>query len=302
MRLRKLRKAIPVAVPLIAIGVFVVRGSHTGTFPDIRAPQSAATTTPPPSTAPVDLTGVSIPGVDGTTTTAAVRSIGSAHLAGVVKGPNGALPGAVVRLEHLVGDAVTTDVVSGPDGHYDAPNIAGGRYRVHAFLPPTYARADPEVFFLKDGELRGLDLPVRAYGGLALASAMAPDPPVRDDPTTFVARVANRTVDSGGVVRVRPVANATVQVVSATGFVLSGPGAALTDGSGDAAFTLVCITPGANQVQLQVQATTADAPQSATLTTPTCIDRAPPTTPVPPSSGSSGSSTSSSSPPASPPN
>src|SRR6476619_71159 len=136
----RLLKAIPVAVPLIAVAVFVVRGAHTGTFPAIRAPQTVATTTPPtPPTAPVDLTGVSIPGVDGTTTTAPVRSIGTAHLAGVVKGPNGPVPGAVVRLEHLIGDGTTTDVVSGPDGTYDAPNIAGGRYRVHAFLPPTYA-------------------------------------------------------------------------------------------------------------------------------------------------------------------
>jgi len=296
----RLRRLIPVAIPLTAIGVFVVRGSHTGTFPDIHVPQNVGTTTPTtPPTAPVDLTGVSIPGVDGTTTTAPVRSIGTAHLAGVVKGPNGPVPGAVVRLEHLVEDRVTTDVVSGPDGHYDAPNIAGGRYRVHAFLAPTYAQAEPEVFFLNDGELRGLDLPVRAYGGLALANAMAPDPPVRDDPATFVVRVANRTVDSNGIVRVRPVANATVQLVSATGFTLSGAPAVLTDGSGDAAFTLVCTTPGANQVLLQVQATAADAPQSATVTTPTCIDRAPPTTPVPPSSGSAPAS---SAPPASQPN
>ncbi|HEX2382605.1 MAG TPA: carboxypeptidase-like regulatory domain-containing protein [Acidimicrobiales bacterium] len=292
--------AIPVAVPLIAIGVFVVRGSDTGTFPDIHAPQTGGTTTvPPPPTAPVDLTGISIPGVAGTTTTAPVRSLGTAHLAGLVSGPDGPVAGAVVRLEHLVGDAVTTDVVAGPDGHYDAPNIAGGRYRVRAFLAPTFAQAEPEVFFLNDGDLRGLDLSVRSYGGLALASATAPDPPVRDDPATFVVRVANRTVDSGGIVRVRPVPDASVQVIGATGWSVSGPAAAVTDANGDVSFTLVCTTPGANQVQVQVQRTAADAPQPAALTTPTCIDRPPPpTTPAgpssaPPSSGSSASSGSS---------
>jgi hypothetical protein len=284
----RLRRAIPLAVPLVVIGVFVVRGSDTGTFPDIRAPQTVGTTTlPPPPTAPVDLTGISIPGVEGTTTTAPVRSAGTAHLAGFVRGPNGPVPGAVVRLEHLVGDTVTTDVVAGPDGHYDAPNIAGGRYRVHAFLAPTYAQAEPEVFFLNDGDLRGLDLAVRAYGGLAVASATAPDPPVRDDPATFVVRVATRAVDSAGIVRVRPVANATVQLVSAVGWVATGSSTVLTNENGDASFTLVCVAAGANQVQAQVQATAADAPQPASLTTPTCIDRPPPpppTTAAPPSS------------------
>ena len=66
------------------IGVFVVRGSRHGTFPDIHAPQTSGTTTPPPApTAPADLTGVSIPGVDGTTTTGPGSLDRTAHLAGV---------------------------------------------------------------------------------------------------------------------------------------------------------------------------------------------------------------------------
>jgi hypothetical protein len=300
----RLLPAIPVAAALGVVGVFVVRGSDTGTFPDVHAPATVVTTTPPPpSTAAVDLTGVSIPGVEGTTTTAPVRSLGTAHLAGLVKGPQGPVPGAVVRLEHLAGDTVTTDVIAGPDGRYDALNIAGGRYRVRAFLSPRYAQTDPQVFFLADGELRGLDLSVRSFSGLAVASATAPDPPVVGEPATFVVRVANRAVDDDGIVRVRRVPNASVQLTDASGWSVTSPPTAVTNGNGDVSFTIVCTTPGASEIRAQIQATAADQPQPASFTTPACIGPpAPPTTAAassapPPASGSTGSSP----PPVSPP-
>jgi hypothetical protein len=188
------------------------------------------------------------------------------------------VPGAVVRLEHLVGDTVTTDVKAGPDGHYDAPNIAGGRYRVRAFLPPTYAQTDPQVFFLNDGELRGLDLTVRSFAGLAVASATAPNPPLHGGLATFVVRVANRVVDSNGVVRVRRVPNAIVTLTGADGWTATDSATATTNGNGDATFTLLCQTAGASHIEAQIQATANDQPQPASFTTPTCVEPPPPTT------------------------
>ena len=292
--------AIPLAAVLGVLGLFVVRGSDSGAFPDIHAPPTVVTTPEPPSTAPVDLTGVSIPGVDGTTTTAPVRSAGTAHLAGVVKGPQGTVPSAVVRLEHLVGDTVTTDVVAGPDGRYDAPNIAGGRYRVRAFLPPRYAQTDPLVFFLGDGELRGLDLIVKSFSGLAVASATAPNPPVVGAPATFVIRVANRAVDNEGIVRVQRVPNATVQLTGADGWSVADP-TAVTNSNGDAAFTLVCTTPGANDIEAQVQASGATQPQTASFNTPDCVGPPAPPPPTAPASSAPPPASGSSPPPASPP-
>jgi hypothetical protein len=270
--------AIPLAVAVAVLGVFVVRGSDSGNFPKVHAPANATTTVPPPPTAPVDLTGVSIPGVVGTTTTVPVRATGTAHLAGLVKGPDGPVPGAVVRLEHLAGTTVTTDVTAGPDGRYDAPNIAGGRYRVRAFLAPTYAQTDSQVFFLADGEQRGLDLTVRGFSGLAVASATAPDPPVHGDPTAFVVRVANRAVDSNGVVRVRRVANAIVTITGSDGYSPAGSASATTNSNGDATFTVVCQAAGASNIQVQIQATANDQPQPASFTIPTCVEPPPPTT------------------------
>jgi hypothetical protein len=296
--------AIPLAAALGVLGVIIVRGSDSGTFPDVHAPQPVATTTAPPSTAPADLTGVSIPGVEGTTTTAPVRVLGTAHLTGVVKGPQGPVAGAIVRLEHLVGDTVTTDVTAGPDGRYDAANIAGGRYRVRAFLPPRYAQTDPQVFFLADGEVRGLDLSVKSFSGLAVASATAPDPPALGNPATFVVRVANRVVDDQGIVRVLRVANATVQLTEADGWSVTSPPTAATNRNGDASFTLVCTIPGASVIQAQIQATADAQPQAASFTTPACVGPPPPPTTAAASSApppASGSSPPPGSPPPSPP-
>jgi hypothetical protein len=298
--------AIPLAVAVLVVGVFVIRGSDSGNFPNIHAPTNVSTTQPPPpSTEPADLTSISIPGVAGTTTTAPVRATGTAHLAGLVKGPDGPVPGAVVRIEHLVGDTVTTDVTAGPDGRYDAPNIAGGRYRVRAFLAPTYAQTDPQVFFLADGEMRGLDLTVKGFAGLAVASAIAPNPPVHGSPAAFVIRVANRAVDSNGVVRVRRVANATVTLTGSDGFSPVDTATATTNSNGDATFTLVCQVPGASNIQAQIQATADDQPQPASFTIPTCIEQPPPpppTTTTAPVASASVPPTTASPPPTSRPN
>jgi hypothetical protein len=283
-----------VVVPLVVVGVLVFRGADTGKFPHVRAPANASTTPLPPPTAPVDLTAISLPGVDGTTTTAPVRATGGAHLSGVVKGPQGPVPGATVRLEHLVGGSApaTTDVASGPDGHYELANIAGGRYRVRAFLAPALAQTGPEVFFLADGELRGLDLRVESFSGLTVTASTAPDPPLLDNPATFVVRVATRVVDTRGIVRVQPIVNATVDLTGTAGWSVNGPASGVTGSDGDATFTIVCRKAGASGVGLQVRPTAADQPQPDTLATPVCVD---------PAATSTTATSTPSSPPSSPP-
>jgi hypothetical protein len=300
---RKLRRVLPVAIPLLVVSVFVIRGSRTGSFPNVEtsAGQGATSSTPPPSTAPSDLTAVSLGGVGGTTTTTPIRSTGTAHLSGTVtttQGPTpGPVAGAIVRLEHLAGPTVTTDVIAGPDGHYDAPNIAGGRYRVRAFLAPNFAQTDPPVFFLADGEQRTVDLSMENFDGLTVTSAAAPDPPALNQRATLAVRVATRRVDGNGIVRVQAVPNAIVDLTGITGWSVTGPPSAVTDASGDTSFTLVCRTPGTTQVQIAVRADAADQPHPATMTTSACVDTTPTTattsTSPPSSSKSSGPSASS---------
>jgi hypothetical protein len=295
----ELRVAVPIAVPLVVLSVFVIRGCGTASVPLLHPPPGVTLPAAAATSTPEDLTGVQLAGVDGTTTLVPASAAGTAHLSGSVNSAQGPVPGATVRVEHLVDDRPPpVDVLTGPDGRWDMPNIAGGRYRVRAFLPPAFAQTQPEVFFLTDGEQHTLDLNVESFAGVALAAAVAPDPPQLNQPLTLVIRVARKTVDSGGVVRSDPIVNASVALTGLQGWSVRGSNSVASDANGDATFTLDCRAAGASQIQVTVRATPTDPPQTSTLEVSPCSAPAATTTPPPSSSSSSGPpSTSSGSPP-----
>jgi hypothetical protein len=203
-----------------------------------------------------------------------------------------------VRVEHLVpGNPPPIDVLTGADGRWDLPNIAGGRYRVRSFLAPSLAQTQPEIFFVTAGEQRMVDLSVESFGGLSLTAAVAPDPPQLNNPLTLIVRVARKTVDASGVVRSQPIVNAGVVLTNSQGWSVRGSSSAFTDGSGDAAFTLECRAAGASQVQVSARPTPTDPPQAATLAVSPCGDPAATSTTPTTSSGSSGPPSTSSGPP-----
>ena len=177
-----------------------------------------------------------------------------------------------MRVEHLVDDHPPIDVLTGADGRWDLPNIAGGRYRVRSFLAPTLAQTEPEIFFILDGEQRSLDLTVESFAQLALAAAVAPDPPQLNQPVTFVVRVARKTVDPSGVVQSQPVPGAAVALTNAPGWQARGSASTVADGNGDAVFTLECRSAGAAQLQVSVRPTLSEPPQVATLEVSPCAD------------------------------
>lgn len=290
--LRELRVIVPIAIPFLVLSTFVMRGCSTASVPllhpppGVTLPEAAATSTPE------DLTGVQLAGVDGTTTVPPVQSAGTTHISGSVNGPQGPVPGATVRVEHLVeGQPPPMDLLTAPDGRWDLPNIAGGRYRVRAFLAPTLAQTQPQIVFLTDGQQQTMDLTMESFAGLALSAAAAPDPPQLNQPMTFVVRVARKTVDPNGVVRSEPVLNAGVTLTGVQGWSVRGSSSASTDVNGDAAFTLDCKQAGASQIQATVRPTATDPPQTGTFQVTPCAAPAPSTT-VPSSSSSSSSSSS----------
>jgi len=296
--LQEAKVAAPLAILFTVMSVFVLRGCDSANVPLVHPPagfNTAGTATTQPGD---NLTGVQLAAVDGTTVPADVRATGSAHLSGSVNGPQGPMPGATVRVEHLVeGKPPPIDVLTGADGRWDLPNIAGGRYRVRAFLVPSFAQVEPQVFFLEDGKAQSFDLTVDSFAGLEVTSAIAPDPPTVNQPFTLAVRVARRTGDGDGIVRAQPVANATVTLTGTQGFNPRGQSSAVTDGNGDTAFGLDCKSANASQVQVTVRATPTDQPQTSTLQFTPCVDpSASTTTPTSTSaSTSSGSSSSSSS-------
>lgn len=285
-RWSELRVGVPIGLPLLVLLVFVVRGCDTADVPLVQPPPGATLAAPSPSSTPADLTGVQLAAVDGTTVPSTVRATGTAHLAGSVNAPQGFLPGATVRVEHLVGgDPPPIDVVTGPDGRWDLPGIAGGRYRVRAFLAPNFAQLEPEVFFLNDGEERTLDLFVDQFSGLSITPAVAPNPPQLNRDTNLVLRVAVRTVDAAGVVRAQPVVNANVLITGANGWNVKGASNAFTNAAGDVGFVLECRSAGASQLQVTVRPTPTEPPQVFPVNVPACEDPRATTSTTAPQSG-----------------
>lgn len=265
---------VPILGFVVVISVFVVRGCDTAAVPNVQPPPGVPLPIEPATTAPVDLTGVQLAGVDGTTTVPAVRDTGTAHLSGTVNGPQGPVPNADVHVEHLVDrHSSAVDVPSDGAGHWDLPNIAGGRYRVRAFLAPSLSQTDPDVFFLADGEQKSLDLTVDAFtGGPEVAIAIAPDPPNVAQPTNVVVRVTHRTVGTDGVIRGAPIAGASVVFNAVAGWAVTGSATSGTNENGDASFVVECTKAGTKDVQVTVQPPGSPQPFVTTQEVTPCVD------------------------------
>lgn len=223
----------------------------------------------PDTTAIEDLSGVALAGVPGrTTTTAAVIGPGPASLQGAVAGPEGPVPGAVVRLERLVdGGMATADVLSAADGTWKADGILGGRYRVRAYRPPDLAMVKPEVFFLTGTEKRTLNITLQRYTGLVAVGSIAPDPPYVDEPANLAVLIAQQSVDAGGVVRATGVPGAAVQLVGSGQWRVESPNPAITDANGDVGWQVRCRSVGTQSLAVLVNDT-----ETLALQLPACAE------------------------------
>lgn len=193
---------------LVAVGLLLAAACTDGDDDSAPTPTTQATT----STTYVDLSGVELAGVPGATTTS-LPTTGRARITGLVLGPDGPLPGATVRAEHLVGDQVLPrEVATDAAGQYAFDQVPGGRYRIRAFLPPTYAQVTPVVEFLSDREEHVIDLTVEAFGGVDVVADVAPDPPTLGQPLTLLVAVTTRSVGADGIVRATPVPGLPVEL------------------------------------------------------------------------------------------
>jgi len=218
----------------------------------------------PPTTTTVfvDLSAVDLGGVAGkTTTTTIAMGPGGAGINGTVTGPQGPVPGATVRIDRLVGDAVTSAIISSnADGSFGIGNIQGGLYRVRAYLPAPYnlSQVTPQVFFLGGNEARSLNLQLALYNGLAVASSTAPDPPTVGQPTNVIVQVTIQAVDGQGVVRGTAVPNVKVQLFG-SGWRTDTANPTITDSRGQAFFQVRCAAQGPQALSTVVADTTSSA-------------------------------------------
>lgn len=259
-----------VLATVVALVVAACSGADAFTaIPDV----GPVTTVAPLQRGGEDRSGVVLPAVGGTTTTVVAIGPGRSRLTGRVDGPGGPLTAGVVRLERLVGEGgAREDVPIRPDGTFDRPDILGGRYRVRAFATPGFAMLQPEIFFLESGT-RELVLRVEQFGARDVAAVVAPDPPLVDERTNLVVRVANRAVDGDGVVRSTPVAGVAVTLTGSVGWAVLGEPTGVTAADGEVLFTLVCQVGGVQPLSANL-----DGLEEVPLGLPACAERPAPTT------------------------
>lgn len=94
---------------------------------------------------------------------------GSATVSGTVTGPAGEpVPLATVQIERRSesGPSVASEEVAADErGRWSLPDVAGGRYRVKAWLGEVQTSAGSEVLFVTEGEQVTVDLGVEPAAG-----------------------------------------------------------------------------------------------------------------------------------------
>ena len=276
-----MRRAIALLVVLLAA---CTSNDPFAELPDPDPVALESTTT----TAGANLAGVPLPPVPGSTTTTIALGPGPMTIVGKVEGPEGVVAGAFVELERLVGDAsASTRVPTAADGTWNLANVLGGRYRVRAWRAPDLV-SRTQVVFIESTRERAVELRVEPVGGVRVDAAVAPDPPIVDEQVNLELRVAERTVDSEGIVRDTPRSGVSVAIGGTGRWESDSPNPSTTGPDGTTTFRLTCEDEGVQPLF----ATLANG-ESYALTIAACVDPSTTTTSTSSSSTSSTGSTTS---------
>jgi hypothetical protein len=255
---------------LIAAAAAILAGCTSGSVEPL--PEPPEVSVPPTSSYFPDYSGVSLEGVDGTTSTSSIEmQPGGARITGRVAGPRGSAAGATVVLERLVGDqSASLRVTANDAGIYSANDLLGGRYRVRAFRAPDATTTSAQVFFLGATENRTLDLRVSSYSGVTNLRADLAGTPIVGESTNLTITVVARRVDESGVARSLPVSDTGIELRAQSGRSITSPSEGSTNGSGQVQFTLRC-----NSTSSQGLTAVLDNGATYNLNVPPCQERPP---------------------------
>ena len=275
-------RPVVVLVCLCALVVSACAKDEVAPLPKPPTPPETSSSLPP-----VDLSGVALPPVRGvTTTTFPPVPGGEATLSGVVVGPDGPVPGAIVHAERIVGDAFgVLEITTGPDGRWSMPNIFGGRYRLRAWKPSpdNLAATQAEVFFLGGKEKLEFSLRVQRFQGLSFASDMAPRPPLVGQRSALVIQLTELSVDANGIVRSIPISGVGVELFGPGEWAVLTSNPVVTGSDGRARWEVRCGEEGEQPLSVVL----VDG-QSFPVDTPPCAVFRPPTTTTVPDDGDGG--------------
>lgn len=230
-----------------------------------------------------DTSGVALAAIPGVTTVPPpALAPGNSRITGTVRGPDGPIGGAVVRIERFVGDqSARADIVTRPDGTFASDPILGGRYRVRAWRAPDLASDRPVVFYLDDGKTQPVDLTLTSHGGIDVGASVSPDPPYEDALGVLSVSVTGVSVDGNGIVRTAPVAGITVDLNVPSGWEVLSADPQVTNDAGRATYQVRCTLAGSGGFFAVVGG------QTFTLDVPSCTTPPPTTTTTQPDTTSS---------------
>jgi hypothetical protein len=271
----------------LVLGLLAVAAGCGGSVPSIDLPTPPTTRVGGAPTTLPDTSGVALAGIPGATTVVSPPiGPGSSRISGAVRGPDGPVGGAIVRIERFVGDLFShADIVTRPDGTFETDPILGGRYRVRAWRAPDLSIDKPLVFYLEDGKNQPVDLALTGRGGIGVRGAFTATP-YEEELNTLVVSVTATSVDESGIVRTAAVAGITVDVDSPGNWQLLSVTPQRTDAAGRAVFQVRCSFTGESGFTAAVDGRTytLDLPGCGTpppTTTTTSVDDGPTGTTTP---------------------
>lgn len=197
---------------------------------------------------PVDLSKNSlVPVAAGIPTTSIGFGPGNASISGIVRGPGGPVPGAIVEIERLLdGQSLTVRVVADASGRYSLKNALLGRIRIRAWRAPDLAMVTEKALFTKGAQT--LDILMDSYKHSDLQWAVAPSPLVVGRAATVIVQLSERMVNELGRVVVQPVTGVGVSLLQQGVVQVASLEERISDEKGRVSFRLACNEPGPSTI------------------------------------------------------
>lgn len=170
---------------------------------------------------------------------------GDLVLTGVVTGPDGPVPDAVVRLERFIGSrSGRLDVRADGSGRWRVPDAHGGRYRLRAWRAPDLAMAASDLRFLAVDDPSVLGLTVERYDGADLTGEVDDPRPAVDAGATVTVLATRQQVDGDGIITTVPASGRDARVEAIGPWRPDGATTAVVDDAGRVSWRFACTDLG----------------------------------------------------------
>jgi hypothetical protein len=193
---------------------------------------------------------------------------GSTRLQGSVVGPDGPVAGALVHLErHTAGGVGHLDTSTDDEGRWLLQGLAGGRYRIRAWVPDQLTMGRSEVRYVADDEEATFEFSLWAVDPTPRLELVDGGPMYEGLPSTVAVFLGARSVDQEGVVVTNPLPGERITIVTTAQVQVLGQPFGVTDSQGAARFVVRCVPVSGTGVGSGGDVPPAPAPGQAAVGT-----------------------------------